>query len=63
MSYEKRKATNGRDWSDYRVEQEKRQKEINKTVYEKRPEEISLKETLFWFIIICFCIFLLTHKF
>ena len=59
----KKKLTNGRNWSDYQIEQEKRQKEINKKVYENRPEEISLKETMFWFLIICFCICVLTIKF
>lgn len=52
-----KKTTNGRGWSDYQIQQEKRQKEINKRVYEKTPEEISLKETLIWFVIICLCIF------
>lgn len=56
------KATNGRGWSDYRIAQEKRQNEINKMVYEKRPEEISLKETLICFVIICLCVYLLTIK-
>ena len=58
-----KKLTNGRGWSDYQIEQEKRQKEINKIVYENRPEEISLKGTAFWFLIICLCIYILTIKF
>ena len=58
MSYEKRKATNGRHWSDHRIEQEKRQKEINKLVYENKTEELDFCPTLILFILICIMIFI-----
>lgn len=63
--YSNKKLKNGRWWSDYRVAQEKRQKEINEIVYKNKPEEIgpSLFDTLLIFFAICLVFIMCSIKF